>query len=46
MPATTQPVALVDEGLGNSSYVTDLGDGRALVVDPGRDPGPYQLAFG
>ena len=46
MPATTQPVALVDEGLGNSSYVTDLGDGRALVVDPGRDPGPYPLAFG
>ena len=31
-------VALVDEGLGNSSYLVDLGDGRALVVDPARDP--------
>jgi glyoxylase-like metal-dependent hydrolase (beta-lactamase superfamily II)/rhodanese-related sulfurtransferase len=30
-------VALVDEGLGNSSYLVDLGDGRALVVDPPRD---------
>lgn len=34
-------VALVDEGLGNSSYLVDLGDGSALVVDPGRDPRPY-----
>jgi glyoxylase-like metal-dependent hydrolase (beta-lactamase superfamily II)/rhodanese-related sulfurtransferase len=32
---------VVDEGLGNSSYVIGLGDGRALVVDPFRDPGPY-----
>ena len=31
----------VDEGLGNSSYVVDLGDGRALVVDPVRDVEPY-----
>ena len=31
-------VALVDEGLGNSSYLVDLGDGRALAVDPPRDP--------
>jgi hydroxyacylglutathione hydrolase len=31
-------VALVDEGLGNASYLVDLGDGRALVVDPPRDP--------
>ena len=31
-------VALVDEGLGNSSYLVDLSDGRALVVDPPRDP--------
>ena len=30
-------VALIDEGLGNSSYLVDLGDGRALVVDPARD---------
>jgi len=27
----------VDEGLGNSSYLLDLGDGRALAVDPPRD---------
>lgn len=33
--------ALVDEGLGNSSYLVDLGDGRAMVVDPSRDPTPY-----
>jgi hydroxyacylglutathione hydrolase len=33
--------AIVDEGLGNSSYLVDLGDGRALVVDPVRDPTPY-----
>ena len=35
-------VALVDEGLGNSSYLVDLGDGRALALDPSRDPGPYR----
>lgn len=29
--------SLVDEGLGNSSYLVDLGDGRALVVDASRD---------
>jgi hydroxyacylglutathione hydrolase len=28
----------VDEGLGHSSYVVDLGDGRALAVDPPRIP--------
>jgi hydroxyacylglutathione hydrolase len=33
--------SLVDEGLGNSAYVVDLGDGGALVVDPERDPRPY-----
>jgi hydroxyacylglutathione hydrolase len=32
---------VVDKGLGNSSYLVDLGDGRALVVDPVRDPSPY-----
>ena len=30
-------VPLVDEGLGNSAYLVDLGDGRALVVDASRD---------
>jgi hydroxyacylglutathione hydrolase len=28
---------VVDEGLGNSTYVVDVGDGRALVVDPTLD---------
>jgi hydroxyacylglutathione hydrolase len=32
---------VVDEGLGNSAHVVELGDGRALVVDPARDPTPY-----
>jgi hydroxyacylglutathione hydrolase len=30
-------VPLVDEGLGNTAYLVDLGDGRALVVDVSRD---------
>ncbi|MFC5747326.1 MBL fold metallo-hydrolase [Actinomadura rugatobispora] len=30
-------VPLVDEGLGNSAYLVDLGDGRALAVDASRD---------
>jgi hydroxyacylglutathione hydrolase len=32
-----QLIAVVDEGLGNSAYLLDLGDGRALAVDPPRD---------
>ncbi|PVZ14772.1 MBL fold metallo-hydrolase [Actinomycetospora cinnamomea] len=36
-----EPIAVVDEGLGNSSYMLDLGDGRAAVIDPARDPRPY-----
>jgi glyoxylase-like metal-dependent hydrolase (beta-lactamase superfamily II) len=36
-----QVVAFVDEGLGNSSHLVDLGDGSALVVDPVRDPTAY-----
>jgi glyoxylase-like metal-dependent hydrolase (beta-lactamase superfamily II) len=32
---------LVDEGLGNSSFLVDLGDGRALALDPSRHPGGY-----
>jgi glyoxylase-like metal-dependent hydrolase (beta-lactamase superfamily II)/rhodanese-related sulfurtransferase len=31
-------LAFVDEGLGHSSYLVDLGDGRALAVDPPRLP--------
>ncbi|TWF79231.1 3-mercaptopyruvate sulfurtransferase SseA [Pseudonocardia hierapolitana] len=35
--STVGPTAIVDEGLGNSCYLVDLGDGGALVVDPPRD---------
>ena len=35
------PFAFVDEGLGNSSYLIDVGDGRAVVIDPSRHPGQY-----
>src|SRR5919198_2037096 len=28
---------LVDEGLGNCAYLVDLGDARALAIDPSRD---------
>jgi hydroxyacylglutathione hydrolase len=34
-------VEMVDEGLGNASYLVDIGDGRAVVIDPSRDPAPY-----
>jgi hydroxyacylglutathione hydrolase len=39
-PSVT-PVIFVDAGLGNSSYLLDLGDGLAVAVDPARDPAPY-----
>jgi hydroxyacylglutathione hydrolase len=32
-----QLIPLVDEGLGNSAYLFDLGDGRALAIDPSLD---------
>ena len=35
--AGTLVVPVVDEGLGNSAYLVDLGDGRALAVDVPRD---------
>ncbi|MFJ6676995.1 rhodanese-like domain-containing protein [Actinosynnema sp. NPDC091369] len=35
--ATVDVVPLVDEGLGNSAYLVDLGDGRGLVVDASLD---------
>jgi glyoxylase-like metal-dependent hydrolase (beta-lactamase superfamily II)/rhodanese-related sulfurtransferase len=41
MAPAAAPVSFVDEGLGNSSYLVDLGDRRALVVDPARHPAPY-----
>ena len=36
---TSDPLVLpiVDDGLGNSAYLVDLGGGRALAVDPSRD---------
>jgi hydroxyacylglutathione hydrolase len=36
---TSEPaiVPVVDKGLGNSAYLVDLGDRRALAVDPCRD---------
>jgi hydroxyacylglutathione hydrolase len=37
MGVDDQLSCLVDEGLGNSAYLLDLGDGRALAVDPPRD---------
>lgn len=39
--AQVEVIPIVDEGLGNSSYLVDLGDGRALAVDPSRDPEAY-----
>ncbi|WP_232327672.1 MBL fold metallo-hydrolase [Herbidospora yilanensis] len=33
----TNVIPLVDEGLGNTAYLTALGDGRALAVDASRD---------
>lgn len=34
---TLHLIPVVDEGLGNSTYILDLGGGLALVVDPERD---------
>lgn len=45
--ASFQPdniVSILDEGLGNSSYLVDIGDRRALALDPERDPGWYLAA--
>ena len=30
-------IPIIDEGLGNSTYLIDVGDGRAVVIDPERD---------
>ena len=35
--STLDLVPIIDEGLGNSTYLLDLGGGLALVVDPERD---------
>ena len=34
----------VDEGLGHSSYLVDLGDGTAAIVDPPRFPTAHAAA--
>lgn len=38
MNVSERVITFVDEGLGHASYLVDLGDGRALVVDPPRLP--------
>jgi len=35
---TEQIVSFTNEGLGHTSYLVDLGDGTALVIDPARLP--------
>src|SRR6516164_8591602 len=42
----TVVVPVVDEGLGNSAYLMDLGDGRALAVDVPRDLRAVRAAAG
>ena len=37
-------VSFVNEGLGHSSYLVDLGDGRALIIDPPRLPSGHLSA--
>jgi len=39
-------IPLVDEGLGNTSYLVDLADGRALAVDASRDLRALRTAAG
>jgi glyoxylase-like metal-dependent hydrolase (beta-lactamase superfamily II)/rhodanese-related sulfurtransferase len=39
-------IPLVDEGLGNSAYLLDLGDGRALAMDASRDLRALHVAAG
>jgi hydroxyacylglutathione hydrolase len=34
-------IPIVDEGLGNSAYLLDLGDDQGMVIDPERSPTPY-----
>ncbi len=44
--SSTNVIPVVDEGLGNSTYLLDLGDGRALVLDPSRDLRAVRTATG
>ena len=36
----------VDEGLGHSSYLVDLGDGTAAILDPPRFPSRAPVGSG
>jgi len=42
--SATEVISFVDEGLGHSSYLVDIGDGRALVIDPPRFPDAHLAA--
>ena len=42
--STPLVVPMLDEGLGNTSYLVDLGDGRCLVVDASVDLRSVRLA--
>ncbi|GAA5115642.1 MBL fold metallo-hydrolase [Pseudonocardia adelaidensis] len=46
MSSNVSLTAVVDEGLGNSCYLVDLGDGTALVVDAPRDLRAVRAAAG
>ena len=37
-------IPIVDQGLGNSAYLVDIGDGQGMVIDPERNPAPYLAA--
>jgi hydroxyacylglutathione hydrolase len=43
-PVENRLIPLVDEGLGNSAYLFDVGDGRALAVDPSLDLRAAEIA--
>lgn len=43
VPSSLALVGVTDQGLGNTTWVAQLG-GEALVVDPERDPAPYLQA--
>lgn len=45
VPGDVPVAAVSDEGLGNTSWVVAL-DGEGVVVDPERDPAPYEAAAG
>ncbi len=44
MNTVERVLTFVDEGLGHSSYLVDVGDGRAIVVDPPRLPDEHLAA--